>query len=87
MPPFVNPADMLEDPRHNLCHLFGWATKAVSICQPTYHADLVCERARRYPCGVFDSSPLATEARSVTSEGTAGTRMVVASMVRIYDNV
>lgn len=33
---------------HNLCYLFGRATKAVSICPPAYYADLLCTRARCY---------------------------------------
>ena len=33
---------------HNLCYLFGRATKAVSICPPAYYADLLCERGRCY---------------------------------------
>ncbi len=33
---------------HNLCYLFGRATKSVSICPPAYYADLLCERGRQY---------------------------------------
>lgn len=33
---------------HNLCYLFGRATKSVSICPPAYYADLLCERGRCY---------------------------------------
>src|SRR6202000_759926 len=51
---FKNAADVLEDLTHNLCYLFGRATKAVSICPPAYYADLVCERARCYLNGLFD---------------------------------
>lgn len=46
LPPFTNVADMMEDLTHNLCYMFGRATKAVSICPPAYYADLACERAR-----------------------------------------
>lgn len=45
---FKSAADDLEDLTHNMCHLFGRATKAVSICPPAYYADLLCERARAY---------------------------------------
>lgn len=50
------PADALEELTHNMCHLFGRATRAVSICPPAYYADLVCERARCYLSRVFDPS-------------------------------
>jgi len=49
-------ADTLENLTHNMCYLFGRATKAVSVCPPAYYADLVCERARCYLAGVFDPS-------------------------------
>jgi eukaryotic translation initiation factor 2C len=39
-------ADELQRLTHDLCYLFGRATKAVSICPPAYYADIVCERAR-----------------------------------------
>ena len=45
---FNNNADVLETLTHNMCYLFGRATKAVSICPPAYYADIACERARRY---------------------------------------
>ncbi|UKZ76653.1 hypothetical protein TrVFT333_004361 [Trichoderma virens FT-333] len=41
-------ADELERLTHELCYLFGRATKAVSICPPAYYADIVCERARAH---------------------------------------
>ncbi|OAR00118.1 hypothetical protein LLEC1_05133 [Akanthomyces lecanii] len=41
-------ANALEKVTHELCYLFGRATKAVSICPPAYYADLVCERARAH---------------------------------------
>lgn len=47
-------ADALEDLAHNMCHLFGRATKAVSICPPAYYADILCERARCYLAQHFD---------------------------------
>lgn len=39
-------ADELEKLTHDMCYLYGRATKAVSICPPAYYADLVCTRAR-----------------------------------------
>ena len=69
-PPFQNTADVLEDLTHNMCYLFGRATKAVSICPPAYYADIVCERARCYLSGLFDmQTPSGTPAQSVTGGG------------------
>ena len=69
-PPFQNTADVLEDLTHNMCYLFGRATKAVSICPPAYYADIVCERARCYLSGLFDmQTPSGTPAPSVTGGG------------------
>jgi eukaryotic translation initiation factor 2C len=85
--PFANPADMLEDLTHNLCYLFGRATKAVSICPPAYYADLLCERARCYLSGVFDPSSSPAQAGSVTSEGTSTREQVDSSLVKIHENV
>ena len=45
---FKNNAVVLENLTHNICYLFGRATKAVSICAPAHYADIACERARRY---------------------------------------
>lgn len=65
--PHKHAADTLEDLTHNMCHLFGRATKAVSICPPAYYADLLCERARCYLSHIFDpSTPFDTSAASTT---------------------
>lgn len=53
-PPHQNAADALEDLTHNMCHLFGRATKAVSLCPAAYYADLLCTRARCYLSDQFD---------------------------------
>lgn len=55
-PSHKHAADALEDLTHNMCHLFGRATKAVSICPPAYYADLLCERARCYLGRLYDPS-------------------------------
>ncbi|KAF2790570.1 putative RNA interference and gene silencing protein [Melanomma pulvis-pyrius CBS 109.77] len=70
-PPFQNIADIVEDLTHNMCYLFGRATKAVSLCPPAYYADLACERARCYLASLFDS-PSPSAAPSVTGTSTAG---------------
>jgi eukaryotic translation initiation factor 2C len=53
-PPLENTADALEELTYNLCHLFGRATKAVSLCTPAYYADLLCTRLRCYLSRDFD---------------------------------
>lgn len=64
---YKNVADVLEDMTYAMCHLFGRATKTVSLCPPAKYADIVCERARKYLSGHFDmSTPSATPASSVT---------------------
>lgn len=47
-------ADELEKLTHEMCYLFGRATKAISICPPAYYADIVCERARLHRPHHFD---------------------------------
>jgi hypothetical protein len=69
---FATAADALEDLTHNMCYLFGRATKAVSICPPAYYADLVCRRARCYLSGLFDPSPLSSPDASSVGTGVAG---------------
>ncbi|RGP68489.1 hypothetical protein FLONG3_8128, partial [Fusarium longipes] len=58
-------ANELERYTHELCYLFGRATKAVSICPPAYYADIVCTRARCYRPEFFEIS-------DVESVSTAG---------------
>lgn len=70
-PPFQNIADIVEDLTHNMCYLFGRATKAVSLCTPAYYADLACERARCYLASLFDT-PSPSAAPSVTRTSPAG---------------
>lgn len=49
-------ANVLESLIHDMCYLFGRATKAVSICPPAYYADLVCTRARIHNNELFDDA-------------------------------
>ncbi|KAF8847869.1 putative RNA interference and gene silencing protein [Acephala macrosclerotiorum] len=87
-PPFQNAADVLEDLTHNMCYLFGRATKAVSICPAAYYADLVCERARCYLSKLYDATPGATPAGSVVSgAGGGGGQVADPNDVRIHENV
>ncbi|KAF7874945.1 hypothetical protein EAF04_002119 [Stromatinia cepivora] len=52
--PHQTSADSLEELTHNMCHLFGRATKAVSLCPPAYYADLLCTRMRAYLADQYD---------------------------------
>ena len=70
-PPFQNISDIVEDLTHNMCYLFGRATKAVSLCPPAYYADLACERARCYLSDLFDT-PTPSAAPSVAGSSTVG---------------
>lgn len=79
----TNAADDLEDLTHNMCYLFGHATKAVSICPPSaYYADLVCERARCYLSGLFDAS--ATPTASIAGSTDTDDQVASASDVAIH---
>ncbi|KAK4176437.1 ribonuclease H-like domain-containing protein [Triangularia setosa] len=49
-------ANNLEKVTHDMCYLYGRATKAVSICPPAYYADLVCDRARIHKNELFDDT-------------------------------
>lgn len=46
-------ADTLQQITHNMCYLYGPATKAISICPPVYLADKACTRARLYLSDAF----------------------------------
>jgi eukaryotic translation initiation factor 2C len=69
-PPHANPADSLEDLTNSMCHLFGRATKAVSLCPPAYYADLLCTRLRCYLSDQFDPNDTSATP-SVASGATA----------------
>lgn len=57
-------ADGLEKLTHDLCYLYGRATKAVSICPPAYYADIVCTRARVHMDALFDAGSAGSEVSS-----------------------
>lgn len=67
VPPLKNSADALESLTYNMCHLFGRATKAVSLCPPAYYADLLCTRLRCYLSDQFE--PRVSSAPSGVSRG------------------
>lgn len=61
-------ANELERLTHELCYLYGRATKAVSFCPPAYYADIVCECARAHQPDIFgdgDSDAASTAGRQV----------------------
>lgn len=64
-------ANELERITQALCYSYSRATKAVSICTPAYHADILCERARRYMADLFEggSDGASTVAGSTTGGG------------------
>ena len=49
-----NRANLLQKITHNMCYLYGPATKAISVCPPVYLADKACTRARLYLHSEFD---------------------------------
>ncbi|KAF4125561.1 Piwi domain, partial [Geosmithia morbida] len=67
-------ANELEALTHQMCYLYGRATKAVSICPPAYYADIVCERARAHRPDMFDDSDdaMTLETGSVSGATTGG---------------
>ena len=85
---FQTAADALQDLTHNMCYLYGRATKAVRVTPPVYYADLVCERARKYLSGYFDPSPAATPAGSVVaSSNGAASRVPENNEIQPHQNI
>ncbi|RPB12184.1 Piwi-domain-containing protein [Morchella conica CCBAS932] len=64
-------SNQLQTLTHNLCYLFGRATKSVSICPPAYYADLVCERGRCYIYGLLNAPDTASLHSSNSEEEAA----------------
>jgi eukaryotic translation initiation factor 2C len=75
--PHKNPADALEELTHNMCHLFGRATKAVSLCPPAYYADLLCTRLRCYLSDQFDPNDSSATASVVSGATPAPAAQIV----------
>ncbi|KAI3399762.1 hypothetical protein diail_5830 [Diaporthe ilicicola] len=70
-----SPASELEKMTQALCYSYSRATKAVSICTPAYHADILCERARRYMADLFEGG--SDDASSVTGGGAGATNVTI----------
>jgi eukaryotic translation initiation factor 2C len=68
--PQDSPANELERITQALCYSYSRATKAVSICTPAYHADILCERARRYMADLFEGN--SDDASSVAGGSATG---------------
>jgi eukaryotic translation initiation factor 2C len=81
-PPHQNPSDALEELTHNMCHLFGRATKAVSLCPPAYYADLLCTRLRCYLSDQFDPNDT-----SATPSVASGATPQTTFDIKIPDNL
>ncbi|KAM7192493.1 Ribonuclease H-like domain containing protein [Naviculisporaceae sp. PSN 640] len=79
-------ANVLEGLIHDMCYLYGRATKAVSICPPAYYADLVCTRARIHNNELFDD---ASDTASVTSSapGTSSAARTAGAVRGIHQNL
>ncbi|KAM0474086.1 hypothetical protein ACHAPX_007800 [Trichoderma viride] len=71
-------SDELERLTHELCYLYGRATKAVSICPPAYYADIVCERARAHRPEWFEQQDADTQ-----TETTGGAPSTVGRQVHV----
>lgn len=86
--PFQNIADVIEDLTHNMCYLYGRATKAVSLCPPAYYADLACDRARCYLAHLYDT-PAPSAAPSMAGTSVTGTSAPAAEpgSVEIHPNI
>jgi hypothetical protein len=84
--PHKNSADALEELTHNMCHLFGRATKAVSLCPPAYYADLLCTRLRCYLADQFDPND-SSATQSVASGATPTTTFDLAIPPALKDSM
>ncbi|KAL7622079.1 hypothetical protein AAE478_007581 [Parahypoxylon ruwenzoriense] len=71
-------ANGLESLTHEMCYLFGRATKAVSICPPAYYADIVCTRQRVYMADLFERSD---------SQSVASSNQPQAPTIQIHANL
>ncbi|KOS19838.1 Protein argonaute 1B [Escovopsis weberi] len=78
-------ANELERLTHELCYMYGRATKAVSICPPAYYADIVCERARAHRPEYFDVSD--TESVMTGGGGSSTAASVVAGGKQVHETI
>ncbi|KAK4229434.1 ribonuclease H-like domain-containing protein [Podospora fimiseda] len=69
-------ANELQKLTHDMCYLYGRATKAVSICPPAYYADLICTRARAHKDELFDDNSSVVSDQSNIAARTVHKNMV-----------
>ncbi|KAH8159658.1 hypothetical protein CIB48_g8589 [Xylaria polymorpha] len=69
-------ANQLINLTYELCHLFGRATKAVSICPPAYYADILCTCYRVIYSDYFENSDTMSIISSTTEDLPVPTRVV-----------
>ncbi|KAG8671632.1 hypothetical protein FPOAC1_004884 [Fusarium poae] len=73
-------ANELERYTHELCYLFGRATKAVSICPAAYYADIVCTRARCHRPEFFEISDVESVSTAGPGSSASGSKQVHADL-------
>ncbi|KAK9425192.1 putative Piwi domain-containing protein [Seiridium unicorne] len=79
-------ANNLEKITHEMCYLFGRATKAVSICPPAYYADILCTRQRVHMSELFEGSDNASSISGATASNT-GSIMARKVQGRLQDSM
>ncbi|KAK7736945.1 hypothetical protein SLS53_006700 [Cytospora paraplurivora] len=77
-------ANELEKMTQALCYTYSRATKAVSICTPAYHADILCERSRRYMADLFEGG---SDEASTVAGSTGGVGGSDSEGIRIHDRL
>lgn len=80
-------ADALEGLTHKMCHLFGRATKAVSLCPPAYYADLLCTRLRCYLSDQFDPNDTSASQSVASGVGPSPPAPTGTFDIKIPDNM
>lgn len=76
-----NPAGQLEQFTNQVSHLFGRATKAVSVCTPAYYADILCTRARAYKAALDHGSTKSVIEESLKNEEPDVSKRVLAGEI------
>ena len=80
--PLENHADLLQDLMHNMCYLFGRATKAVSVCPPACYASLLCAMVKCYLKSYHEQEMVSSAGGSIAGDG--GARL---PDLRLHENV
>jgi len=80
-------ANQLERLTHEMCYLFGRATRVVGICPPAYYADIVCTRARVHVGDILDRAELATVSSGQSGGGGSSRELQLARERRVHPNI